>query len=221
VRRAARGPRPARKPNVSGSFCVERSGKFRESFLSPSSRARGATRRRSERPRDTTAIRARRRRSTISLGRPRAERSASRAGLNVDAERWVDAAVEFARGVDFYASAPAALALEDDVRRLSCLAGLSAAYAEWGLRAPGADAIVDGATGGAVVVAAGADVRGLAIDAAVRAERDTNALLEVLARGAPVDGARKRDLCALAVEVAHAKKKAADLRVGGLGPASR
>ena len=78
-------------------------------------------------------------------------------------------------------------------------------------------------SGGALadVVAAGADVRGLAIDAAVRAERETNALLEALARGAPVDGARKRDLCALAVEVAHAKEKAADLGVGGLGPASR
>jgi len=133
------------------------------------------------------------------------------AGLDVDEGRWADAVVEFSACVDWYESATG-LGLEDRARHASCVAGLGAAYAEHARAAPGADLAIEDEHGEPVPVAAAAEVPARARSYAARAERLTDTLLTGLAgAGGERSAARKRQLCALAVEVQHAKDLAAGL----------
>ena len=142
------------------------------------------------------------------------------AGLNVDQGRWADAIVEFSTCVEYYEDQGAALDLEDEVRFLSCVASLSAAYGEHALASPGADVEIEGEGGAMSSVADAADVAARAASYATMAEERTNALLERLARdGTDVDAKRKRDLVALAVEVQVAKDRAAEAATAAAAPA--
>ena len=120
------------------------------------------------------------------------------AGLAVDQRKWADAVAEFSLGVEFY-DAAADLDIEDRVHHLSCVAGLAAALGAHFAESPAADVAVN-VDGRPEVVVAAAEV---ADRCAARATLDT---------------ARKRDRCALAVEVSHAKEVATGLAAPAPAP---
>ena len=139
------------------------------------------------------------------------------AGLAVDQRKWADAVAEFSLGVEFY-DAAADLDIEDRVHHLSCVAGLAAALGAHFAESPAADVAVN-VDGRPEVVVAAAEVADRCAAHARDAERGLNALLgELAAARATLDAARKRDLCALAVEVSHAKEVATGLAAPAPAP---
>ena len=139
------------------------------------------------------------------------------AGLAVDQRKWADAVAEFSLGVEFY-DAAADLDIEDRVHHLSCVAGLAAALGAHFAESPAADVAVN-VDGRPEVVVAAAEVADRCAAHARDAERGLNALLgELAAARATLDAARKRDLCALAVEVSHAKDVATGLAAPAPAP---
>lgn len=142
------------------------------------------------------------------------------AGLAVDQRQWGDAVAEFSWGVAFY-DAAADLGVEDRVHHLSCVAGLAAALGAHGAEAPATDVAVDVASLREVVVPA-AEVQERCAAHARDCERGLNALLGELAQArTALDAGRKRDLCALAVEVSHAKEVAGSLPAPAPAPAPK
>ena len=139
------------------------------------------------------------------------------AGLAVDQRKWADAVAEFSLGVEFY-DAAADLDIEDRVHHLSCVAGLAAALGAHFAESPAAATTTSGRPSTLTATSA-AEVADRCAAHARDAERGLNALLgELAAARATLDAARKRDLCALAVEVSHAKEVATGLAAPAPAP---